>query len=186
MLVTTTTTTTPAIETGTWKLDPAHTRFGFMARHLMVTKVRGYFADFDGQIEIAEDLSDSKVAIELKAASITTGAPDRDAHLRSGDFLDADSHQFIRFDSTSIVEDGDVWKVTGDLTIRDVTRPVTLDATYDGTASDPWGNEHIAFTATARLHRDEWDLNWNVALEGGGWLVSKDVSLEIEGQLVRA
>jgi polyisoprenoid-binding protein YceI len=186
VLVTTTTKTRPAIETGTWVLDPAHTRFGFVARHLMVTKVRGYFDEFEGKVEIADDLTDSSVDISLKAASITTGAKDRDAHLRSGDFLDAEHYEEVRFVSTGIEEVGDTWKVTGDLTIRDVTHPVTLDVTYDGTAADPWGNEHIAFSASARLHREEWDLSWNVALEGGGWLVSKDVTLEIEGQLVRA
>lgn len=184
--VTTETTARPTIDSGTWTLDKAHTKIGFNAKHLMVTKVRGHFEDYDATVEIAEDLTESRVEVSLDAASITTGAADRDGHLRSGDFLDVENHPKLRFVSADITGDGEHWKLTGDLTIRDVTRPVTLDVTYEGSATDPWGNEHVGFTASAKMNREDWGLTWNAALEGGGWLVSKDVTLEIEGQLVRA
>jgi polyisoprenoid-binding protein YceI len=177
--------TRPEIDTGTWKLDPAHTKVGFVAKHLMVTKVRGHFDGFDGTIEVADDLTDSSIEVTLRAATVTTGAEDRDNHLRSADFLDVENHPELRFVSTDITRDGDTWKVTGDLTIRNVTRPITLDALYEGTAIDPWGNTHVGFSARAHMQREDWGLTWNAALEGGGWLVSKDVVLEIEGQLVR-
>lgn len=175
----------PDVEVGTWALDRAHTTIGFLARHLMVTKVRGRFESYDASIEVAEDLADSKIEISLDAASITTGAPDRDGHLRSPDFLDVENHPVILFVSTEIAPDGDQWRVTGDLTIRDMTRPVTLAVEYEGSAVDPWGKEHVGFSARANLTREDWGLTWNAPIEGGGWLVSKDVSLDIEGQLVR-
>jgi len=183
--VTTETTTRPQLETGIWTLDKAHTKIGFTARHLMVTKVRGHFDAFDARIEVADDLAASTVEVNLDASSITTGAPDRDGHLRSADFLDVEKHPQLKFVSTDISHRGEVWKVTGDLTIRDVTRPITLDVTYEGTATDPWGKEHVGFSATAEMTRADWDLTWNAQLEGGGWLVSKEVVLEIEGQLIR-
>lgn len=183
--MTTETTARPTIETGTWTLDKAHSKIGFTAKHLMVTKVRGHFEDFDATVEIAEDLAQSRVEVSIDAASITTGATDRDEHLRSGDFLDVEDHPKLRFVSTDISRDGEVWKLTGDLTIRDVTRAVTLDVTYEGSATDPRGNEHVGFTASAKVNREDWGLTWNAALEGGGWLVSKDVTLDIEGQLIR-
>jgi polyisoprenoid-binding protein YceI len=158
---------------------------GFVARHLMVTKVRGHFESHDVDIDVAEDLAESRIEVSLDAASITTGAPERDNHLRSADFLDVDNHPRLTFVSTDINPEGDVWKITGDLTIRDVTHPITLIATYDGAAVDPWGKEHIGFTASAVMTRADWDLTWNAQLEGGGWLVSKEVVLEIEGELVR-
>jgi polyisoprenoid-binding protein YceI len=177
------TSTRPTIEPGTWALDKAHTKVGFTAKHLMVSKVRGHFENFDARVEIAEDLTESKIEVNLEAASITTGAADRDGHLRSGDFLDVDNHPKLRFVSTDIVPDGEDWKVTGDLTIRDVTRPITLDVIYAGSVTDPWGNEKVGFSASAKMNREDWGLTWNAALEGGGWLVSKDVTLEIEGEL---
>ena len=181
----TTTTSAPLIETGTWTLDKAHTKVGFIAKHLMITKVRGHFDDFEGTVEIADDLSVSAIEVTLGAASITTGTADRDGHLRSPDFLDVDNYPEVSFVSRKSEFDGAVWKVEGDLTIRDVTRPITLAAVYEGTAADPWGNDHIAFSASANLSREDWGLTWNVALEGGGWLVSQDVAIEIEGQLIR-
>lgn len=184
--MTTETTTRPSIETGSWKLDEAHTKVGFVARHLMVTKVRGHFDEFDSKIEVADELAESQVEVALDAASITTGANDRDQHLRSADFLDVENHPKLTFRSTEIRQDGDEWKITGDLTIRGETRPVTLDATYEGAATDPWGNEHIGFSASTTIKREDWGLTWNTQLEGGGWLVSKEVDLEIEGQLVRS
>jgi polyisoprenoid-binding protein YceI len=183
--VTTETTTRPSVETGVWKLDEAHTKIGFVARHLMVSKVRGHFDEFDSRIEIADDLSESQIEVSLDAASIITGASDRDQHLRSADFLDVESYPKLAFRSTDIRQEGDEWKVTGDLTIRGETRPITLDVTYEGAATDPWGNEHLGFSASTTMRREDWGLTWNAQLEGGGWLVSKDVDIEIEGQLVR-
>jgi polyisoprenoid-binding protein YceI len=181
----TTATSARLVETGTWALDKAHTKVGFTAKHLMITKVRGHFDDFEGTVEIADDLSMSAIEVTLGAASITTGTADRDGHLRSPDFLDVDNYPEVSFVSRKIEFDGAVWRVEGDLTIRDVTRPITLTAVYEGSAADPWGNDHIAFSASAHLRREDWGLTWNVALEGGGWLVSQDVAIEIEGQLVR-
>lgn len=183
--MTTTASTRPEIEAGTWVLDEAHTKIGFVARHLMVTKVRGHFDQFEGKVEIGDDLTDSKIEVEIDAASITTGANDRDNHLRSGDFLDVESYPELSFSSTDISYEGGTWRITGDLTIREVTAPIALEATYEGSATDPWGNEHIAFSASAKMRREDWELTWNVQLESGGWLVSKDVELEIEGQLIR-
>lgn len=186
--MTTETITRPDIETGVWTLDKAHTKVGFVAKHLMVTKVRGHFDSYESTVEIADDLTDSKIEVTFDASSITTGAEDRDQHLRSEDFLDVENHPSIKFVSTDIErgDDSKEWKVTGDLTILDVTRPVTLEATYEGAAIDPWGNTHIGFGAQTTIKREDWGLNWNAALEGGGWLVSKDVVLDIEGQLIQS
>ncbi|HUG32652.1 MAG TPA: YceI family protein [Acidimicrobiia bacterium] len=183
--MTTETATIPAIESGTWTLENQHTKIGFMAKHLMVTKVRGHFADYEGTVEIADDLTDSNIEVTIEATSITTGASDRDEHLRSGDFLDVANYPELKFVSTDISRDGDRFQITGDLTIRDVTRPITLEATYEDTVTDPWGNERIAFSARSDINREDWGLTWNAALEGGGWLVSKDVTFEIEGQLIK-
>lgn len=183
--MTTQTQTRPEIETGEWSLDKAHTKIGFVAKHLMVSKVRGHFESFDGTIEVADDLSDSKIEVTLDAASVDTGASDRDQHLRSADFLDVENYPELSFQSTQISRHGETWKITGDLTIRGETRPVTLDASFEGAATDPWGNEHIGFSAYTTLEREDWGLTWNARLEGGGWLVSKEVDIEIEGQLVR-
>lgn len=181
------TTSPPLVEAGTWTLDKAHTKIGFSAKHLMVSKVRGHFDEYDATVEIADDLTNSNVEVSLEAATITTGTADRDNHLRSGDFLDVESYPQLRFVSTDIEPDGDDnWKVTGHLTIRGVSRPITLDVTFEGSATDPWGNVHLGFTASAKMDREDWGLTWNAALEGGGWLVSKDVVLEIEGELIRA
>lgn len=177
-------TTTSAL-TGTWVADKAHMKIGFLAKHLMVTRVRGHFDDYEVNVEVADDLTNSKIDVTIDAASITTGAADRDNHLRSADFLDVENFPELRFVSTEIVQDGDDFEITGDLTIRDVTRSITLDATLDGVAADPWGNDHLGFTAKAVLPREEWGLTWNAPLEGGGWLVSKDVTIDIEGELVR-
>jgi polyisoprenoid-binding protein YceI len=183
--VTTQTVTRPDIESGLWTLDKAHTKIGFVAKHLMVTKVRGHFDLGEARVEIGEELTDSKIEVTLDAASINTGATDRDNHLRSSDFLDVETYPTVRFVSTEISRHGETWKITGDLTVRETTRPVALEATYEGSATDPWGNEHIGFSANATINREAWGLTWNAALEGGGWLVSKEVVLEIEGQLVR-
>jgi polyisoprenoid-binding protein YceI len=171
---------------GTWTMDPNHTRVGAVARHLMVTKVRGEFKVFDGTIHVADRPEDSWVELTIDAASIDTGVEDRDNHLRSPDFLDVQTYPQLTYRSTKVERTGEATlRVTGDLTIRDVTRPVVLDVTYEGMAQDPWGVTKAAFTATGELEREDWGMTWNVTLEKGGVLVSKKLQLDIEVQAVR-
>jgi polyisoprenoid-binding protein YceI len=171
---------------GTFTVDPSHTRVGFVARHLMVTKVRGSFAEVEGSVVVADDPLASTAQATMQAASITTGSPDRDTHLRSGDFLLVDEHPTVSYRSTGITGvSGDTFTVEGELTIRGVTRPVTLAVEVDGVAKDPWGGERLSLTARGEINREDFGLTWNVALEGGGVLVSKKATLEIEAQLVR-
>ena len=170
---------------GLWELDPAHTDVSFVARHLMVTKVRGRFQEVSGAITVGDDPADSRVEVEIQAASITTNSQDRDNHLRSPDFLDVENHPTLSFRSTRIEPLGDDrWALTGDLTIRGVTRPLTLQVTFEGTTTDPWGGTRAAFTARGEIHREDWGLTWNVPLENGGVLVSKNVQIEIDAQAV--
>jgi len=167
---------------GTWVFDHDHTVLGFVARHMVFTKVRGRFNEFDGAIHIAERLGDSSVELEIDILSLTTDVADRDAHLKSADFLEADAHPKIIFRSTSV--DIEAMTLTGDLTIRGVTHPVTLDFTYEGIVPYPWGGDRAMFTAHTEIAREDWNVSWNVALETGGWLVSKAVELEIEAQVI--
>lgn len=167
---------------GKWEFDPAHTIVGFSARHLVVTRVRGRFTEFTGSIHVAEQPEDSSVEVEISTASINTEVPDRDAHLRSPDFLDVENHPTITFRSTSIRPEGESWIVTGDLTILEETHPVDLTMNFLGVVTDPWGNAKAAFTAEGELVREDWGVTWNVPLEGGGLLVSKKIQLEIEAQ----
>ena len=171
---------TPAI--GVWDIDPAHSHLSIVARHLMVTKVRGTFEDISGTIEVAEDPTKSSAKVEAKAATVTTGSADRDAHLLSPDFLDADTHPLITFESTAVTPDGDDWKLTGDLTIRGIAKPVKFDLTYKGSGQDPYGNTKAAFVASGEIDREQFGLTWNVPLEGGGVLVSKNFKTEFEVQ----
>lgn len=174
-------------EAGTWTIDPAHTRVGFVARHLMASKVRGSFDSFDGTIEIADDLTQSKVDVSIDTGSITTSATDRDHHLRSGDFFDVENFPTMRFTSTNIEDLGNgKYEVAGDLTIKDVTKPVTLDATYLGIINDPWGNAKAMLEATTKINRENWGLTWNAPLEAGGVLVSKEITIEVEAQAAKA
>jgi polyisoprenoid-binding protein YceI len=177
-------TTLPA--PGVWELDPAHTTVGFVARHLMVAKVRGRFTGVSGSITVAERPEDSSVEVTIDAASIDTREEARDNHLRSPDFLDVENHPAITFRSTRVRHvEGNRWAVDGDLTIRGVTRPVTLDVEYEGLVRDPWGGERIGFSATAEIDRDDWGVSWNMPLEAGGLLVGKKVKIEIEVEAVR-
>ncbi|MGD2061798.1 MAG: YceI family protein [Acidimicrobiia bacterium] len=173
-------------EVGTWTFDPAHTSIGFTVKHLMAAKVRGSFKSFSGTIDQGEDAASTSAIVTIEAASIDTGAADRDEHLRSADFLDVESHPTITFETTSITQAGSGFEVTGDLTIRGVTKPVTLDMAYGGIASDPWGNEKAIFSGETKINREEFGLTWNQALEAGGWLVGKDVAIEVEVQAAKA
>ena len=171
---------------GTYALDPTHTRVGFVARHLMVTKVRGAFADFEGTITIGEDAAASTAEATIRTASIDTGVADRDNHLRTGDFLEVERFPEITFRNARVLkQDGGDFTVAGDLTIKDVTREVVLAVTLDGVAKDPWGNEKLALTASTRINREDFGMTWNVALDAGGVLVSKEIVIEIEAQAAR-
>jgi len=169
---------------GSWTLDAAHTEICIFATHLMVTKVRGRFTEIEGSIQVADDPTRSRVEVIAKAASIDTGSPDRDAHLRSGDFLDAEQFPLVSFRSTSLASKGEDWKLSGDLSIRGVTKPVVFDLHFDGMVKDPFGNQKAAFSVTGEIERAEWGLTWNVPLEAGGLLVSKKFKLEINAQAV--
>ncbi|MDH2425724.1 YceI family protein [Sphaerisporangium sp. TRM90804] len=171
---------------GTFDLDASHTRIGFVAKHMMVTKVRGHFGEFTGSITLAENPLDSSTEVTIKAASIETGSPDRDTHLRSDDFLAADKFPELTFRSTRVLShSGDEFTVAGDLTVRDVTKEVTLKVEYGGSGVNPWGAEVFGFSLETEIDREEFGLTWNVALEAGGVLVSKKVKIEIEGEATR-
>jgi polyisoprenoid-binding protein YceI len=171
---------------GTYVLDPSHTRIGFIARHLMVTKVRGNFGEFDGSITIAEDPAKSTAQATIKALSIETGVGDRDNHLRSGDFFEAEKYPELTFANARVVaQKGTKFTVVGDLTIKDVTREVELDVELDGVVTDPFGNEKIAVSARTEINREDFGMSWNAALETGGVLVSQKIVIEIEAQAVR-
>ncbi|SFB40931.1 Polyisoprenoid-binding protein YceI [Amycolatopsis marina] len=168
--------------TGTYDLDPAHSRMGFVARHAMVTKVRGAFTEFDGQLHIdGQDPAKSSGQLTITATSIDTGVQQRDEHLRSNDFFDMPNYPEITFTSTAVERvGGDSYRVTGDLTIKDTTKPVTLDVEYTGSALDPMGNNRIGLEATTTVSRKEWGITWNAPLETGGVLVSDKIVLDID------
>ncbi len=172
-------------EPGTYKLDPAHTMAEFVVRHLGLARVRGAFTDLSGTITITEAAHESSVQATIQAASIDTRENDRDTHLRSPDFLHADEHPTLEFQSTAVRSAGSDWQVDGDLTIRGETRPVTLDVEFDGVADDPWGNKRIGFSGRTEINREDFGLTWNQALETGGWLVGKQVKIEISAEAVR-
>ena len=189
---------------GQFELDAQHTTVGFVARHLMVTQVRGRFEQIEASITVAEDPLLSHAQAAIATASITTGTEDRDVHLKSADFLDIEAFPTMTYVSRAIRPSGSgpKWSlvngtmrrrrrdaggvtVLGDLTIRDVTRPVELDVSLDGVTSDPWGGERLAISATGEIDREDFGMLWNVALEAGGWLVSQKVHLEIRAQAIR-
>lgn len=171
---------------GTWIIDPSHSEVEFMVRHLMISKVRGSFRRFDGTIVVAERPEDSRVEVFIEAASIDTRDATRDEHLRSADFLDVEHYPEIKFTSTSL-RPGDIghWDMTGDLTVRDVTRQVLLDVEFSGATVDPWGNLRSGFEATTRIDRDQFGITWNQALEAGGFLVGKEILVEIDVEAIR-
>ena len=167
-----------------WTIDPAHTEVGFGVRHLMISTVKGRFADVKGVVEFA-DGAEPKLDVTIGVASLDTREDKRDAHLRSQDFFDAEKYPEIRFVSTKTVRTDGGWTITGNLTMHGVTKPVTLAATEEGTGRDPWGNERMGFSAHGKLDRREFGLTWNAALETGGVLVGDDIKLNIEAELVK-
>src|SRR5260221_6666700 len=170
-----------------WQLDKAHTHLSFTVRHLMVTNVRGQFEDLDVKVDFNdEDLAKSSVVATIKAASIDTRFADRDAHLRSADFLDAEHYPELTFKSKNVVLNGrNKGRIIGDLTIRDVTKEVVLDVEYTGVIKNPMGSQSAGLNAHTTIKRQDWGLVWNVALEAGGMLVGDDVKIEIELELVK-
>jgi polyisoprenoid-binding protein YceI len=174
----------PVIAPGVWEIDPAHSNVEFVARHLL-SKVRGRFTGFEGAITVADDPNRSSVEATVDAASVDTHNPDRDAHLRSPDFLDVERFPSLSFCSTAVAEDSEGrYRVDGELTIRDVTRPVTLELEYLGWSDDPWGGKRAGFSAVTEIDRDEFGANYNVVLETGGLLVGKKVRIELEIEAV--
>lgn len=166
---------------GSYTIDPTHTRIGFSARHAMVTTVRGQFKEFAGTATIdTANPAASSVNLTIQTASIDTGVDDRDGHLVSPDFFDAATNPEITFVSTAVERDGDDWNVTGDLTIKGVTKPVTIEFESTGSARDPFGNLRVGFEGATSINRKDWDLTWNAALETGGVLVSEKVKLEFD------
>ena len=186
---TTTTRTFEGVEiptAGRYVLDVTHTTVGFVAKHLVVAKTRGRFGEFDGAITIADEPLSSTVEVTIQAASIDSRTEDRDAHLRSPDFLDVEQFPTLSFRSTGVRhQGGNKFLVDGELNIKGVTNPVVLDMELDGVMGDPWGGQRVAFTASTQIDREAFGLTWNVALETGGVMVGKQVKIEIEGEAVR-
>lgn len=171
---------------GTYELDQAHKVVGFVARHMMVSKVRGVFDQATATITVAEDPLQSSVVATIQAASINTGAPDRDNHLRSGDFLEAEKYATLEFRSTGVKShSGNEFVLSGELTIKDVTRPVDLKVEFEGVGRSPFGQDIFGFTASTEIDREDFGLTWNVALETGGVLVGKKIKIELEGEAIR-
>jgi len=171
---------------GPWTIDPSHTTLGFTARHLVVAKVRGRFGAVTGTITIGADPLASSVRAEIEMASVDTGDAGRDEHLRSAEFFDVEQFPTMTFVSTGLTAKGSDYLLTGDLTIKGTTRPVTLDLEFDGVSGDPWGGTRVGFTATGEIDRRDWGLEWNVVLDTGGVLVGETIKLQLDIEAVRA
>ena len=179
--------TTPTTLTGNYAIDPTHSRIGLVARHAMVTKVRGSFNEFEGSGYFdAENPASSQLQLTIKAASIDTRNADRDGHLKSNDFFDMETYPEITFASTAVEQvDTDSYRVIGDLTIKGVTKSVSVDFEYTGSAVDPFDNQRLGFEGTTTVNRKDWGISWNAALDAGGVLVSEKVTLEFEVSAIR-
>lgn len=171
----------------TWNIDSSHTRANFSVRHMMISNVNGQFDDITGTVDFNEaDPAQSSLNVKIGVASINTRDEKRDGHLKSPDFFDVANHPYLTFESTKVEKTGEnVGRVTGNLTIRGVSKPVVLEVEYNGQAKSPWGTTSAGFSATTKINRKDWGLNWNVALETGGWLVGDDVKITIEAEIVK-
>ena len=167
---------------GTWTVDPSHSEVGFVARHLMVSKVRGQFKEFEATVLAGDSFDTSSVQATVQLASIDTGSADRDTHLKSADFFDTDTFPVMTFTSTSVSAD----KLVGDLTIKGVTRPVTMEASVEGAGEDPWGTERVGIRVRGKLDRKDFGLTWQQPLAKGGVLVGEEVKILIDVSAVRA
>ena len=175
-----------SLTSGAFDLDPVHTSISFVARHLMVAKVRGYFTDFSGSIAITGDPRLSSAEASIRTGSINTASEHRDAHLRSADFFDSDQHPAMTFRSTAVApHDSHSYTVLGELTIKGRTRPVQLEVEFNGQVIDPWGHQRIAVSATAEVDRRDFGLTWNAPLADGGLMVGNTIRIEIEAEAVR-
>jgi polyisoprenoid-binding protein YceI len=176
-----------AIPTGTWTVDPSHSGIEFRVKHLGISTVRGSFNEFEGTLEIGEDITASRATGEINAASIDTGEPKRDEHLRSADFFDTENYSDITFESTSIdVVSEDEFHVTGDLTMHGVTKPITLHAEVTGTEEDPWGNTRVGLEVQGELSRGDWGMTFNQALGSGNMMVSDKVRINADISAVKS
>jgi polyisoprenoid-binding protein YceI len=171
---------------GRWYIDPGHADVAFIGRHFGLTKIRGRFTGVSGAVTIAPDITGSVVSVDIDTASVSAGDRARDDHLRSADFFDVDNHPVATFRSSGVRAAGPAGTLSGELTIKDVTRPIDLDVEFLGATRDPWGNDRTVFTASTTINREDWGLTWNMLLEAGGLLVSKEIRLEIEVELIRA
>ncbi|HXR13706.1 MAG TPA: YceI family protein [Solirubrobacteraceae bacterium] len=179
-------TATPTIPAGSYATDPAHTTFGFSVKHLGIATVRGKFREFEGTLEIGEDLASARVSGVAKTASIDTGEPQRDEHLRSADFFDAQANPELRFESTSVrAADEENYTIEGNLTMHGITRPITLNAEFLGAEVDPYGNDRVAFEITGKLERSDWEMRFNAALGSGNLMVSDTVKIAIDVSAIR-
>jgi polyisoprenoid-binding protein YceI len=175
-----------AVPTGTWSVDPSHSRVEFQVKHLGIATVRGHFGSFEGTLEVGDDLSSVRASGTVEVASVNTNEEKRDEHLRSADFFDADQHPQIRFASTAIVPvDDETFEIQGDVTLHGVTRPIVLKAEVTGTEQDPWGNERVGLEVTGQLDRGEFGMTFNQALGSGNVLVSDRVKLRIDVSAVK-
>jgi polyisoprenoid-binding protein YceI len=175
------------VPTGTWHVDPTHSSVEFEVKHMMIATVRGRFKVFEGTIEAADDIANSRVFGTVKAASIDTNDETRDAHLRSADFLDVEHYPEIRFESSTIEPiGGPKFRLVGNLTLKDVTREIELDATVEGAERDPWGNERVGVRVRGNLNRKDFGLTWQKTLESGGFLVGEEVNVLVDVSAVKA
>jgi polyisoprenoid-binding protein YceI len=180
----TTTIEIPGYKAGTWTIDPSHSEVGFSIRHLMISKVKGVFENFDATFTTAENPLESTVTAKAEVASVNTKDKNRDAHLRTGDFFLAEEHPHIEFVSTGARYDGGDFLVDGDLTIKGVTKPVTFEFDFGGFGQDPYGNYKAGATAKTKVNREDFGLTWNSALETGGMLLGDEVTITLELQAV--
>ncbi len=175
------------METTKWTIDPAHSEIQFKVKHMMITTVTGSFKEFTSEVETqGNDFTTAKVKFQAATVSVFTNADQRDAHLKSADFFDVEKYPDLKFESTSLVKvDDENFTLNGNLTIKDITKPVKLDVEVGGIGKDPWGNLKAGFSLTGKINRKEWGLNWNAVLESGGVLVSEDVRIFCEVQYVK-
>jgi polyisoprenoid-binding protein YceI len=184
MSVTTTETTIPGYTAGTWTIDPVHSEVGFTVRHMMVSKVRGKFNSFGGEVVTGDNPLDSSVTAEIDLSSIDTGNVDRDNHIRSADFFEVDTHKTMTYRSTGVSVDGDDYRLDGELTLKGITKPVSLQLELGGFGPDPYGGTRAGFTATGEIRRSDFGVDFNAVLETGGVVVSDKVTLHLEIEAV--